>query len=130
VYRGTIGKVQQHEGKMRFERDRQDAIRFAKTKLAVKPLYLDTETTGLRDLDEIVEISILDHDGGVLFDSLVRPTCRIPADAIAIHGITDDMVRDAPRWIDIWPEVEAVLRGPILISVWFSSPTGSIKSQA
>jgi DNA polymerase-3 subunit epsilon len=96
---------------MRFERDRQDAIRFAKTKLAVKPLYLDTETTGLRDLDEIVEISILDHDGGVLFDSLVRPTCRIPADAIAIHGITDDMVRDAPRWIDIWPEVEAVLRG-------------------
>jgi DNA polymerase-3 subunit epsilon len=95
---------------MRLERDRQDAIQFAKTKLAIQPLYLDTETTGLRDLDEIVEISVLDHDGDVLFDSLVRPTRRIPADAIAIHGITDDMVREAPRWIDIWPEVEAILQ--------------------
>ena len=96
---------------MPFKEDRLKAIQFAKKKILGKPLYLDTETTGLSDWDEIVEISILDHNGVVLFDSLVRPTRRISADAIAIHGITDDMVQDAPRWIDIWPEVEAVLRG-------------------
>jgi DNA polymerase-3 subunit epsilon len=96
---------------MSFQEDRLRAIEFAKAKILRKPIYLDTETTGLRDVDEILEISILDHDGSVLFDSLVRPTRRIPSDAIAIHGITDDMVQDAPRWIDVWPEVEAVLRG-------------------
>jgi DNA polymerase-3 subunit epsilon len=96
---------------MRLERDRQDAIRIAKAKLALQPLYLDTETTGLGDLDEIVEISILGHDGSVLFDSLVRPLRKISVDALAIHGITDDMLQDAPRWMDVWPDVEAILQG-------------------
>jgi DNA polymerase-3 subunit epsilon len=96
---------------MPFQEDRLKAIQFAREKILRRPLYLDTETTGLRDVDEIVEISILDHDGGVLFGSLVRPTQMIPANAIAIHGITDDMVRDAPRWIDIWPKVESIFKG-------------------
>ena len=95
---------------MPFEQDRLKAIQFAKEKIQRNPLYLDTETTGLGDMDEIVEISILDHDGSLLFDSLVRPSRRIPPDAIAIHGITDELVRGAPRWLDIAPEVEALLK--------------------
>jgi DNA polymerase-3 subunit epsilon len=94
---------------MRIERDRQDAIRIARTKIELKPLYLDTETTGLGDLDEIVEISILDYDGSVLFDSLVRPLRKIQADAMAIHGITEAMVKDAPRWGEVWPEIKTIL---------------------
>ena len=38
------------------------------------PVYLDLETTGLDPAtDEILEIGILDDDGTVLLDSLVRP---------------------------------------------------------
>ena len=96
---------------MPFQEDRLKAIQFAKEKILRKPLYLDTETTGLRDWDEIVEISILDHDGGVLYSSLVRPTQMISANAVAIHGITDEMVQDSPRWINVWPEVETILKG-------------------
>jgi DNA polymerase III epsilon subunit-like protein len=95
---------------MPFQEDRIKAIQFAKEKVLKKPLYLDTETTGIGDWDEIVEISILDYDGSVLFDSLVRPTRRIPADAIAIHGIKDDMVQDSPQWSDVWSKVEAILQ--------------------
>src|SRR4030067_3387228 len=95
---------------MPFEQDRLKAIQVAKEKIQRNPLYLDTEPTGLGDMDEIVEISILDHDGSLLFDSLVRPSRRIPPDAIAIHGITDELVRGAPRWLDIAPEVEALLK--------------------
>jgi uncharacterized protein YprB with RNaseH-like and TPR domain len=34
-------------------------------------LYLDTETTGLGNADEIIEISALDNAGRVLIDTLI-----------------------------------------------------------
>ncbi|EOI6838990.1 3'-5' exonuclease [Yersinia enterocolitica] len=64
-------------------------------------LILDTETTGLGDDAEIIEISIIDCTGKILLDTLVKPLKTIPAEATAIHGITNDMVADAPTWRDI-----------------------------
>lgn len=66
---------------------------------------LDTETTGLDDDDEIVEIAVIDNTGKTLLQSLVKPTKPIPTHISAIHGITDAMVADAPSW----PEVQARL---------------------
>lgn len=66
-----------------------------------RPVYLDTETTGLGDDDKIVEISIVDNDGVVLFDTLVNPEMPIPDQASSIHGITDEMVKDAPRFVEL-----------------------------
>ncbi|WP_374188802.1 exonuclease domain-containing protein, partial [Shewanella morhuae] len=46
---------------------------------------------------EIVEISIIDAvSGEILLDTLVKPVGVIPDDVIAIHGITNEMVADAP----------------------------------
>lgn len=92
-------------------RTRSAAIERAKQLLARRPLYLDTETTGIHHWAEIVEISIADHDGRILFDSLVRPRRPIPAEAIQIHGISNEMVSDAPTWMEIWPQVQGVLAG-------------------
>ncbi len=78
---------------------------------AAQPVFLDTETTGLDRAAEIVEISIVDHDGRTLYDSLVRPRKPIPMNAARIHGITDSLVSEARTWIHIWPEVEAILNG-------------------
>ena len=71
-------------------------------------VYLDTETTGFGKRAEIVDIAVVGAAGKVLFESLVQPTRRIPADAIAIHGITNADVKDAPEWCDVYDEV---LRG-------------------
>jgi len=90
---------------------RREAILRAQAELARRPLYLDTETTGLKEADEIVEICVLDSDGRVLLDSLVKPKGRISADAARVHGITDDRVRDAPMWPEVWPSVEVALAG-------------------
>ncbi len=90
---------------------RKLAILLAKSEIALKPVYLDTETTGLETADQIVEICILDHDGSVLVDSLVKPKGKIPLVASRIHGITDEMVVDAPAWPDLWPQVEVALAG-------------------
>ncbi|WP_257292963.1 3'-5' exonuclease [Endozoicomonas sp. ONNA1] len=65
------------------------------------PLFLDTETTGLDEKAEVVEISIIDSNGEVLLDTLIKPTLIIPDDATAIHGITNKMVEDAPSWPEI-----------------------------
>jgi DNA polymerase III subunit epsilon len=81
----------------------------ARQLIAQRPLYLDTETTGLGAQAEIIEISIIDADGAVLFDSLVRPFGRIELDALRVHGITQDMVADAPLWSEVWPAVETLL---------------------
>ncbi|WP_421684839.1 3'-5' exonuclease [Yersinia kristensenii] len=73
----------------------------AKRWLKNNHLILDTETTGLGDDAEIIEISIIDCTGKILLDTLVKPLKSIPAAATAIHGITNDMVADAPTWRDI-----------------------------
>ncbi|CAH1536322.1 DNA polymerase III subunit epsilon [Vibrio rotiferianus] len=60
-------------------------------------IILDTETTGLDANAEIVEFTaICAETGKVIVNELVKPTCSIPADATAIHGITNEDVKDAP----------------------------------
>jgi len=82
---------------------RQQAIQLARQYALAEPVFLDTETTGISPSDQIVEIC--------LQESLVRPTRRIPRDAIQIHGITDELVMHAPIWPEVWTQVEAILRG-------------------
>lgn len=88
---------------------RQEAIQIARRMLANQPIYLDTETTGVDRFSEIVEICLVSDHNQVLFESLVKPTRKIPSDATRIHGITQEMVHDAPTWLHIWSEVESHL---------------------
>jgi DNA polymerase-3 subunit epsilon len=90
---------------------RGQAIQIAREKLALNPLYLDTETTGRERNSEIIEISIIDDVGQVVFESLVKPTRPIPLDVTRIHGITNEIVKDAPNWMGVWPRVRDVLAG-------------------
>lgn len=63
-------------------------------------VFLDLETTGLSlTQDRIVEIAMLKvlPDGTSLKKrKLINPEKPIPAEVSAIHGITDEMVKDAP----------------------------------
>ncbi|PYA49172.1 3'-5' exonuclease [Serratia marcescens] len=74
-------------------------------------LVLDTETTGLDDKAEIIEIAIIDATGKTLLNTLVRPSKPIPAEATAIHGITDEMVKDAPAWPEVSPQLCSLISG-------------------
>jgi DNA polymerase III subunit epsilon len=91
------------------EHDRRAAIAQAQIELNKQPIYLDTETTGLKERDQIVEICLLEHDGSIAFQSLVRPTVKIPPDATRVHHITDALASNAPTWPEIWPEIETLL---------------------
>lgn len=78
-------------------------------------LVLDTETTGLTE-GEICQIAVVDTSGKVWFDLLIKTRYPIPKAATMIHGITDDMVADAPTWKDFAPALESFLRGRNVVS--------------
>jgi DNA polymerase-3 subunit epsilon len=88
---------------------RQRAIQMARQVVEAKPVYIDTETTGIDRSDEIVEVSIIDWNGAELFQSFVRPSKPIPPAAIEIHHITDEMVAASKPWPIIWPTVRGLL---------------------
>lgn len=99
---------------MSHRKDRTAVIAEAQRIVNSPYVVLDTETTGLSESSEIVDIGIVDHEGRVLLNSLVKPLNPIPHDASAIHGINDAMVANAPSWPELWPQIEQILRGKSL----------------
>jgi DNA polymerase-3 subunit epsilon len=65
-------------------------------------LIIDTETTGLNDGDEVIQLAIIDLSGNVLLDSLLRPTVSVSPEAQAIHGISDQDLANAPTFCDFY----------------------------
>lgn len=76
-----------------------------------KYIVLDTETTGLNAAeDELLQVSIIDNEGAVLFDSYIKPTQHTEwAEAERIHHITPEMVADAPTIAEVMPEINDIL---------------------
>lgn len=65
-------------------------------------VFLDTETSGKTDKDQIVEITILDLEGNVLLDTLVQPTVKVSHDAHNAHQISNKDLKKAPAWPDVY----------------------------
>ena len=81
---------------------------------------IDTETTGTHpEKDRLLQLSILDGNGEVLFDSYIHPygVSSWPK-AQSINGISPAMVRDSPSMPELRPMVEDVLRDAVLIIVY------------
>ncbi len=113
-----------------FPNDRANAIRSAKEYMDLNPLFLDTETTDLSDMDEVCEIAVVDLEGQVLINSLVKPTKLIPASTSAIHGITDELVKDAPMFGDLLPRLEEILRSRTVLVYNLEFDEGKLERSA
>ena len=83
-------------------KERSNAIRKARELLTLDALVLDTETTGLDEKAEIIEISLITMSGRVVLDTLVKPKTMIPLEATKVHGITMEMVQNAPSFTELW----------------------------
>jgi DNA polymerase-3 subunit epsilon len=78
-------------------------------------VFLDLETTGLNlTTDRVVEIAMIrvNIDGTrTLKRKLINPERNIPAESSAIHGITNEMVKDAPVFKQVANEVKQFMDG-------------------
>ena len=83
---------------------------------SLAPLFIDTETTGINDDDQIVEIAIVDAEGEPLFHSLVRPSIPVSEGAARVHGISDTELAEAPSWTKVYDDVRELIAGRMLVA--------------
>jgi DNA polymerase-3 subunit epsilon len=87
---------------------------------AHKLAIIDFETTGLSpDQDRVIEVGVACFENGqltALKNWLVDPGIPIPEQARAIHNITDEQLRGAPRFAAIVDELEAVIDGHLAVA--------------
>ncbi|EDU3770403.1 3'-5' exonuclease [Salmonella enterica subsp. enterica serovar Minnesota] len=91
------------QARMKSERGR--AARLAHTWLSQDPVFLDTETTGLDDTAQALEIGLVNTRGETIFETRLKPTVSIDPAAAAVHGISKAELADAPSWPDIAPQL-------------------------
>ncbi|MCI8287779.1 MAG: DNA polymerase III subunit epsilon [Lachnospiraceae bacterium] len=82
-------------------------------------VVFDLETTGLSpEKDEIIELSAVKVQSGQVtshFSSLVNPGRPIPAAASGVNGISDEMVKNAPKLCLVLEEFLAFAENNILV---------------
>lgn len=82
----------------------------------LKPLaFIKVQTTGLNSMtDRIIELSItrIDTDGQIKNGTrLINPEISIPEESTKINGITDDMVKNEPKFKEIAANMSKFLEG-------------------
>ncbi|MBF8262562.1 MAG: hypothetical protein HW387_227 [Parachlamydiales bacterium] len=82
----------------------------------MRPIYYDTETTGVRPgKDRVIEIAAYDPVQNKTFASLINPQCPIPPESSAISHITDEMVKDAPAFGSVADEFVSFCLGDTVL---------------
>jgi len=80
---------------------------------------VDVETTGVNiKIDRVVQFAAVILQRGVkpqAIQSYINPGFSIPAEATAVHGITDDDVKDAPTFSSVAESIKNILSDAIII---------------
>jgi DNA polymerase III epsilon subunit len=83
-------------------------------------VIVDVETTGLDpEVERVCEVGAIRMVGGQetgRFHSLVQPGVPMPERARATHGISDEMLKDAPAFQAIAGEFRKFMAGSILVA--------------
>lgn len=88
----------------------------------MREIIFDTETTGLhKNEDRIIEIGCVELDNrflsGRTFHVYINPDGRaVHPDALAIHGISNDMLKDKPKFSEIIDDFLAFCDGAKLVA--------------
>jgi DNA polymerase-3 subunit epsilon len=90
--------------------------------IPIRQVVLDIETTGLdvASGDRIIEIAVVEilnsHVSGKHLHIYINPERDIDLGAVAIHGISLDMLLDKPKFSEVAKQVTEFIRGAELIA--------------
>jgi DNA polymerase III subunit epsilon len=86
----------------------------------MRQVCLDTETTGLEpgreSIIEIACVEIVDRRVGKTWHTYVKPRCRVSEGARAIHGISDEFLKDKPTFKEVYKEFSDFIGSDELIA--------------
>ena len=95
-------------------------------------IYLDTETTGTGPGDRLCQIAYKTEDG-LTVNELYNPGLPISIDAMCVHHITDEMVRDKPPFQGsmAWKQIKDLLGsdGNVMIAHNARFDSGMLKKE-
>ena len=77
-------------------------------------LMLDTETTGLRATDEIIQLAVVNLKGERVYQQYFKPSQPV-GDSYKVHKLSDNFLSDKPSWAACWKEIESVLKGKTIL---------------
>lgn len=96
--------------KSRYERPSDfRPIRYPKLGLPDEFVVLDTETTGLSQTDEVVELSILDSNAEEIYHSFFQPEHEVNYQAAQVTGLTNDKLIGQPLFKNEWPKIKEAI---------------------
>jgi DNA polymerase III epsilon subunit family exonuclease len=84
-------------------------------------VFIDTETSGRDFSARVIEIALvqtsLSGERQKEFTSLIRGDGNSGGPKLVrIHHITDEMIRDAPNFAEVWPEILPMLKNRVLVA--------------
>ena len=84
-------------------------------------VFLDTETTGMEDDARVIDIALVQTSSSgeieKVYDSLIYGDGSSGGSRlVAIHHITDEMIKNACRFAEVWVEIEPLLRNRIIVA--------------
>ncbi len=89
--------------------------------MAMREIVLDTETTGLDPADghrivEIGAVELFNHiPNGRTFHKYINPERDMPAEAFAVHGLSEDFLKGQPVFAEITDEFLQFIDGATLV---------------
>lgn len=82
----------------------------------MRAIFYDTETTGLKAKTErVIELAAFDPEQNRIFETFLNPGFPISPEVSAIHGITDEMVKEAPSFADIVHDFNKFCEGDVVL---------------
>jgi len=79
-------------------------------------VILDTETTGLSQMDQLIEICILDFQGKILLDERVKPSVKVTKGAREVHGIKDRHLKACRSWSEVYHDYVDITAGKNIVA--------------
>lgn len=77
---------------------------------------IDTETTGLGPDREVIEVAVVDPEGRVEFEALIRPEQPLEAGAVVVHGLNADALAAEPPFPEVLPALLEHIEGRPLLA--------------
>lgn len=109
-------KAQLHYDKILAQRQKMKGLRYRESaNLAFfcnqrSVVFLDTETTGIEEHDQVVEVAVMTDKGKLIFHKRFSPSTPITNEAKLLHGIDQASVEHCGAWPDHSEALEKALK--------------------